>query len=120
MKNSFIWFIPAICVALGIFLLSTVLAVPFQVKGVSGIDKIEHAFAYSVLTFSFLFAFAKAKMGSRHSILLVIVVASLYGFGLEWVQFFFFDYRVFEWKDALANFVGVISGVVVFKLIYRG
>jgi VanZ family protein len=120
MKNSFIWFVPAICVAFGILLLSTVFAIPFQVEGVYGIDKIEHVLAYFVLVFSFLFAFSKTQKTSTKTILLVIALSSIYGLSLEWIQYFFFEYRVFEWKDALANFIGVISGFAIFKIIYRG
>jgi glycopeptide antibiotics resistance protein len=46
-------------------------------------------------------------------------LSSVYGLSLEWIQYFFFEYRVFEWNDALANFIGVISGFVIFKIIYR-
>ncbi len=120
MKNSIFWFIPACTVALGIFLLSTVFAIPIQVEGISGIDKIEHAFAYLVLTFSFLFAFQKARKITIKTALFVVVLSALYGLALEFVQYYFFEYRVFEWRDALANLTGVFIGFGLFKLVYRG
>lgn len=120
MKNSIIWFIPALCVALGIFLLSTIFAVPIQVEGVSGIDKMEHAFAYFVLTFSFLLAFNKSNLLSSRIILLVVIFSAIYGLGLEFIQYYFFEFRVFEWKDALANLAGVLIGFIAFKFFYRG
>ncbi|MFK7954327.1 MAG: VanZ family protein [Ekhidna sp.] len=120
MKSSYIWFVPAICVALGILLLSTVFAVPIQIEGVSGIDKVEHAFAYFVLTFSFLLAFHKAKKNRIKIVISVIVLSAFYGLCLEYVQYYFFEYRLFEWKDALANLTGVLLGLFIFKLSFRG
>ena len=120
MSKSNFWFIPAICVAIGILLLSTVFAIPIQVEGVNGIDKIEHAFAYFVLTFSFLLAIQKTKRVKVKLIFVVIALSAFYGLGLEYVQYYFFEYRVFEWKDALANLIGVLIGFGVFKLLFRG
>lgn len=120
MKKSSIWFIPAICVALGILLLSTILAFPVQVEGASNIDKVQHTFAYFVLTFSFLLAFYKINLLSSFKVLIIVALASLYGFGLELAQYFFFEFRMFEWYDALANFIGVLIGFGLFKLFFRG
>lgn len=119
-KNTTIWFVLAACVAIGIFLLSTVFAVPIQVEGVSGIDKIEHSFAYFVLTFSFLFAFAKAQKMNARIIIYVVLLSACYGLGLEFIQYYFFEFRAFEWKDALANLIGVLVGLGIFKIFFRG
>ncbi|MEP1032331.1 VanZ family protein [Ekhidna sp.] len=120
MNSKTIWFIPAAMVALGIFLLSTFLSLPIQVDGVGYLDKIEHCFAYFVLIVSFLLAFRKAELLTPKRSIYLLIGASVYGFGLEMVQFIFFDYRYFEWVDALANVFGVLVGFVLFKLIYRG
>lgn len=116
MNKTTIWFIPAIAVALGIFLLSTFLAIPIQMEGVSYLDKVEHCFAYFVLVLSFLIAFRKTEILSKKVSLILVISASAYGFALELVQYQFFEYRVFEWIDALANILGVVIGFVVFKL----
>jgi VanZ family protein len=120
LNNTTIWFIPAIAVALGIFLLSTFLAIPIQVEGVSYVDKIEHCFAYFVLVLSFLIAFKKSdKLSTKWSYWL-LSLASLYGLALELAQYIFFSNRFFEWVDAAANVLGVHIGFVVFKLFDRG
>ncbi len=120
MNKKTIWFIPAIGIAVGIFLLSTFLKIPFQVEGVSSLDKIEHCFAYFVLILSFLIAYEKAEMLTLSRSIYLLVIISAYGFGLEVVQYVFFSYRYFEWIDALANVLGVLIGFSVFKLLNRG
>lgn len=120
LNNKFIWFVPAGMIALGILLLSTVLAIPIQVEGVSHLDKWEHCFAYFVLVVSFLIAFRKTDILSKKTSLAIVLVTSAYGFTLELVQYVFFEYRVFEWLDALANMLGVLLGYVLFKLFVRG
>lgn len=110
-----IWFIPAIMVVIGIFSLSTFLAIPFQVEGM-GIDKWEHAFAYMVLVGTFLMAFHKNHRLTRRLSLIVLLLSAVYGLLLEYVQFFFFSYRYFEWLDAMANVLGAVLGFLFFSL----
>ena len=114
MDGKLIWFGFAACVAIGIFLLSTFLAFPIQIEGASGIDKWEHAFAYFVLSFSFLLAFEKSSRLGIKTYLLIFCSCTAYGYLLELVQFHFFSYRYFEWLDALANAIGVILGFLIF------
>lgn len=115
--NNRIWFVPAVLVFLGIFLLSTFLALPIQVEGVSGIDKWEHAFAYMVLIVTFLYAFKKNKRLTNRIKWFILVLGGMYGFLLELVQYFFFSYRFFEWYDALANLTGALLGFLIFTLL---
>ena len=119
MKNELVWFIPAVLVALGILALSTFLAIPIQVEGVNHLDKWQHTFAYFVLSFSFLLAFKKSRKLSGKTAWLVLIAAGFYGLGLEFVQFKFFEYRVFEWADALANVLGALLGFILFWTINR-
>ena len=106
--------------ALGIFLLSTFLAIPIQLEGVSYLDKVEHCFAYFVLVLSFLIAFKKAGKLSLKRSYWLLFFASMYGFLLELVQYIFFSLRYFEWLDAAANLLGVFIGFSIFKLFDRG
>jgi VanZ family protein len=115
MSKTVIWFIPAICVMLGILLLSTAVAVPIKINGVSFQDKLYHAFAYFVLVFSFLFGFKKSRLLNRRLILQVVIGAMTYGTMLELIQYVFFDLRAFEWFDMLANIVGSLIGLLVFN-----
>ena len=117
MKKHAIWFVPAIMVAIGIFALSTFLALPIQVEGVSHLDKWEHTFAYFVLSFSFLFAYAKSGRLSKKVTLLVVLLSSVYGLTLEFAQFQFFTYRYFEWADAVANVLGAVLGFLIFLTV---
>lgn len=120
LDKTTIWFIPAFAVALGIFLLSTFLAIPIQVEGVSYVDKIEHGFAYFILVLSFLIAFKKADKLSAKTSYWLLVLASMYGLTLELAQYVFFAHRFFEWIDAAANVLGALIGFFVFKLVDRG
>ncbi len=120
MNKNTIWFVPAGVVALGILALSTFLAAPIQIKGVSYLDKIEHCFAYFVLVVSFMWAFQKANKLTPKISFYIFVATSLYGLGLEVIQFIFFYNRFFEWLDAFANLVGVVLGFISFRIIYRG
>lgn len=119
MSKELIWFIPAIAIALCIFALSTFLAFPIQAEGVNHLDKWEHTFAYFVLSFSFLLAFKKSERLTSKISLLVLFISGAYGLSLEFVQFQFFEYRVFEWYDALANILGAVLGYLVFLLLNK-
>ncbi|WP_425391437.1 VanZ family protein [Ekhidna sp.] len=119
-NQATIWFVPPILVALGIFLLSTFLAIPIQVEGVGHLDKIEHCFAYFVLTLSLLIAYHKSgKLSVRRSYWLLFLTA-LYGLFLELIQYSVFPNRFFEWFDAGANVLGTLIGFGVFKFFKRG
>ncbi len=120
LNKSILWFLPAVLVALGIFLLSTFLAFPIQVEGVGHLDKIEHSLAYFVLIVSFLLAYKKAGMLTRKKSYWLLLIACFYGMLLELVQYLFFSYRFFEWLDAGANVAGVFIGFMIFKLFDRG
>lgn len=120
MERRAIWFLPAIGVALSILALSTVLSVPIQVEGVNHLDKWQHTFAYCVLSLSFLIAFKKTKLLNRKSLRFILIAASVYGVLLEYVQYTFFSNRYFEWMDAIANVVGVVTGWILFKLFTGG
>ncbi len=116
MGSRFVWFVPAISIALGILALSTFLTVPIQVEGVSHLDKWEHTFAYMVLSFSFLLALYKSQNLSNKRSVIVLLSACGYGLFLEFVQFQFFPDRYFEWVDAISNVLGTILGFIIFNV----
>lgn len=117
--NRKIWFLIAYANTIGIFLLSTFLAIPIQVEGVEGLDKWEHAFAYLVLTGSYLIAFRQNGQLKQHTPWIIFLLCGTYGMLLEFIQYLFFAYRYFEWYDALANLTGSVLGLMVFKLFVR-
>ncbi|MEQ9403494.1 MAG: VanZ family protein [Cyclobacteriaceae bacterium] len=118
--RSIVWFLPAFFVFLGILLLSTVFSVPVQIEGVSYLDKIEHAFAYLVLTISFLYGFYKNQSLKKSTWILLMVLCALYGTTLELIQYTFFPNRYFEWLDATANLAGVLLGGFSFIIFTNG
>ncbi|MEM6642503.1 MAG: VanZ family protein [Bacteroidota bacterium] len=120
MKNvKIMWFLPAIGVALAILLLSTLFAFPIQVQNVAHVDKWQHTLAYLVLSCTFLFAFWKNRTLKSSLSLRIVATCALYGLALEWAQYSFFEYRLFEWADALANMLGAVLGLFVFRLVKR-
>jgi len=116
MDKTYLWFVPAIVVTLGIFALSTFLAVPIQVEGVSNIDKLEHSFAYLVLTLTFLLAFFKTGHLTGRVGIIIFLTTGSYGVLMELLQFYFFEYRQFEWNDSIANIIGTIVGFLIFGI----
>ncbi|MDO8350723.1 MAG: VanZ family protein [Gallionella sp.] len=68
------------------------------------VDKLEHTFAYAMLSFWFCQSYSLAK--SR-----IVVIAALVsmGIGLEFVQDWS-GYRMFDVLDMLANSLGVLIG----------
>ncbi|MBC6410035.1 MAG: VanZ family protein [Ekhidna sp.] len=116
MKHSHWWFTPAIAVTIGIFMLSTFLTGPAQSEGVSNFDKVEHAFAYLVLTLSFLVAFHKTGNFNKKVAFMVFLASGSYGMLMELLQHYFFEYRHFEWYDAIANVTGTATGFLMFGI----
>ena len=116
MDKTYLWFTPAIAVAVGIFALSTFFALPIQLEGVSNLDKVEHSFAYFVLTISFLVAFYKTGNMTTRIGLIVFLTSCSYGVLMELLQYYIFKYRHFEWNDSLANVVGTIIGFLIFGI----
>jgi VanZ family protein len=75
-------------------------------------DKVSHFIAFAGFSFFWLFH-------SRKS-LLIMLLAALYGIGVEFWQAILPEsfHRAFDWYDALADTVGGIIGYVIY-LIYR-
>ncbi len=113
------WFTLSFCVFFGILLLSTALSVPIQLEGIGYLDKMEHAFAYFALITSLLFGFHRIGFLNSRIWLALIAFCSLYGMGLEWIQYTFFPNRYFEWLDVVANVTGVFLGSLVFRLFKK-
>ena len=119
--KQLIWFLPAIAVFLGILLLSTVFSAPVQVDGANVSDKLLHAFAYSVFLLTVGFGLIQSKLYTLKRMLICSLLIIAYGTSLEWVQYTFFPDRYFEWQDALANTVGVVTGqllIIVYRAVF--
>jgi len=79
-------------------------------------DKALHAFAYFLLIWSWLLVF-RNKTSYKSNLL---IFGFLIGFGiiLELLQGGMMQHRTADWKDVLANVVGLMLGLVTFKYVY--
>ena len=79
-------------------------------------DKILHAFAYIILIWSWLLVF-RNKTSCKFKLLIFVC---LIGFGiiLELLQGGMMQHRTADWKDVLANVVGLMLGLVTFRYVY--
>ena len=82
-------------------------------------DKLAHAVVYLVLTFFLGWGYyRKGSRGGRH-LLTSAVVSSLYGVGVELLQFSFFPHRHFELLDIFANIIGSLLGLFALKFFLK-
>jgi hypothetical protein len=77
---------------------------------VYGIDKLIHFGLFSILTFIWgAYFFSREKVHTNLLILLIIILASAYGMGMEYYQKFFTN-RSFSYWDGLADALGSVVG----------
>lgn len=81
----------------------------------SNIDKVQHAIAYGVLTFTWLVASAKNAL--RRNI--VVVCCFLFGILMEYLQKVMTDYRMAELADIFANSLGVVTALLIFNFFIK-
>jgi len=78
-----------------------------------GADKIVHFFMYFI--FSFLLCWALKIESKFQRWVLVLPVGIGWGIFMEYTQLSMHIGRSFSWYDILANSLGVIGGIVIFK-----
>ena len=88
---------------------------PKAQPNIGGIDKIYHLFAYFTLVICWLFSFYK-KPKLKYTIAFGCI---LYGIIIEVLQSTTTVYRTADFKDVLANTLGIVLGLVVFNLILK-
>jgi len=82
------------------------------------VDKFGHAVVYGILTILILRGFFtknSKKVLAASTLVLAAVISSAYGVSMEIMQFSFFPNRFFEVLDIIANIIGSIIGVYIFK-----
>lgn len=83
-------------------------------------DKLAHAIAYGVLALLLLLGnrYASAP-NTRWRTALSVLFCLGFGVALEWVQYYFFPGRQFEYLDMLANAVGISLGWMTYFFIIK-
>ena len=83
------------------------------------IDKIGHFIFYGIFSFLIAYGFFKRKNKmSRKERNWSWIISSLYGMGMEILQFSLFPNRYFEILDIIANISGSLIGILIFKFIF--
>jgi VanZ family protein len=110
-------FLPALAWLVAIVFLSTKGGVSMPKFDLLQTDKLAHAAAYCLLTWLVLWGISRWR-GQVHwrSGLAAVLFASVFGAGMEYIQFKFFPDRLFEYDDMLANTVGALLGWGMWRL----
>ncbi|MFM7823653.1 MAG: VanZ family protein, partial [Bacteroidota bacterium] len=85
-------------------------------------DKLIHVFLYGVLSFLLVGSSLKQHMYRRvryNALTFSLFATSVYGVLIELYQEFVLTDRFGDWADALANFVGALLGLILFKSIFK-
>lgn len=111
--------LPAIAIALTIFVLSSKSSLPLP-QTIKHIDKVMHFIAFFSLGISFClwFSFATWKTKTLRTALFVVILVSLYG-ALDEFHQFFVPYRVPSISDWIADTLGASLAVIVYGTIIR-
>lgn len=104
----------AILITIGIAIVSLIKLGKPSIK-INHLDKIEHAFAYFVLSLLWLIALRKTKISTY----LVVFCCFLYGIIIEVLQATTTLYRSGEILDVIANTTGILIAYFVFNLFFK-
>ena len=106
-------FLVAIAITISILYLSLV-KIPKSNININHLDKLQHGFAYFILSISWLFTFYK-----KNSRYLIACCCILFGILIEILQNELTNYRTGDYLDGIANSMGVIIGLLIFNLISK-
>jgi VanZ family protein len=111
--------LPVFIIAGFIWFLSTQSTLP-QLKGILGLDKLQHLFAYLVLasTLGLWFSPEHWQFHRSRTFLLIILITSAYGVSDEIHQYFVpgRDCNVWDW---IADTLGAVLGALISMLVDR-
>lgn len=107
-----------IAVSITVLILVTSLINPksINVTSIHISDKILHLVSYAVLMNAWLMAFVKWKKAENQWTLFLIL--TLFGIIIEVIQGEFTNTRTPDVKDALANTIGLLMGLAIFKTVF--
>lgn len=87
----------------------------FSLLKVYGMDKLIHFTLFAILTFLWgAYSFSRQTVHAAQIMLLIIILASTYGMGMEYYQKYFTN-RNFSYWDGLADAIGSLVGALVAK-----
>ena len=107
LKLAILW----TAITLWLSLISARSASKFNVWDFVGVDKAAHLVFYTVFGFLWCMALRKKEYVEKFTLFFSIS----FGILMEICQFYLFNGRSFELYDILANIIGSISGVILFK-----
>jgi VanZ family protein len=86
-----------------------------------GTDKLGHFAIYAIFSILMFFGIFKTRkeMPSNSTAFIIVCLCSAYGVLMELMQLTFFTGRYFEVLDIIANIIGSIAGLFVFKFIFN-
>lgn len=90
---------------------------------IANLDKIAHFILYTLLSFFWTVGLKRQNINLRlrsRAYVVVVLGGFVLGLVLEIIQHFFTLSRSFEVLDLIANGIGCIFGVIIFKIVYRG
>jgi len=108
-------FILAILITVIIAYLSLMRMPKEDILKISYSDKIYHLIAYFSLSFSWLFSYYKKNNIKS----IIIILCIVYGIIIEILQSTLTVYRTGDFRDVLANTLGIVLGLLVFNLIIK-
>ena len=121
--SSFRNFSPAVIWGIILVILSTIPGVDLPATKLIEPDKLAHAIAYGLFTLLILRGFwlqnGKKSVKWLPQVLLSFLIAAGLGFLMEWIQGRFFPYRTFDIGDEIANILGSVLSIGIFKLILK-
>jgi VanZ family protein len=79
-------------------------------------DKILHSTAYMVLMWVWMMTLK--QRGMSKSVFILLIGLTLFGIVVEGLQASLTESRTADWKDAVANFIGLIMGMTTFNGLY--
>lgn len=89
-----------------------------QAPPIASFDKIIHIVLFGVQSWLWchVIKYRAAKSSRSIIVLLVILLSTAYGIGMEYYQHYFVENRSFELGDIIADFVGsLLGGVISFR-----
>ena len=113
------YYIPAVLWSFLIFFLSTMGGVNLPASWLDfiALDKVGHLVVYGLFCILLLGGFARNRTRElkQNGIIMALGISIIYGIGMEVVQYSFFPGRFFELPDIIANIIGSILGLYLFK-----